>query len=205
MYIDHRGFVGFGTTTPNGELHFSGDDYPFLMLNDTYVNPGNAGIAFLRNGAYRGWIYYRAASDGVLLNAEAGGGSRHDIFIKSDGRVAIGTSNPATGYALSVSGKVVCTEVLVDAVADWPDYVFSKDYNLMTLPELEKAIRENNHLPGIPSASEAQENGILVGDMQKKLLEKVEELTLYTIEQHKQISELQDKVARLEGKGKNRK
>ncbi|HNQ83687.1 MAG TPA: hypothetical protein PLW31_11075 [Bacteroidales bacterium] len=207
FYIDAAGFIGMGTNAPSDNLHIISDSYPFIFVEGTLAG-GNQGIAFRENSVTRGWIYYSGSADGVRINAHSSGGSRNDIFIKSDGRVCIGTTTAATGYALSVNGKAACTEVLVDNTADWPDYVFSDEYDLMSLEELEQSIKENNHLPGIPSATEVEENGILLGEMQKNLLEKVEELTLYTIMQDKQIKELQMKIEALEksksGKGKNR-
>jgi hypothetical protein len=200
LYIDAQGHVGIGTNTPADALHIKDPNYPFIFLDVTTAN-GNAGITFEENGAYRGWLYYNGANDQVIINAESGGGSRPDFVIKDDGRVCVGTSTPATGYALSINGKAVCTEVLVDNVANWPDYVFHENYSLMSLSELEKSIKSNNHLPGIPAAAEVEQNGVLVGDMQKKLLQKVEELTLYTIEQDKQIRALQNKVEALENSG----
>jgi len=116
--------------------------------------------------------------------------------VSSDLRIA--TTTQATGYALSVNGKVACEEVLVEDLASWPDYVFAEDYDLMSLEELEKSIQKNKHLPGLPSAAEVEENGLMLGDMQKRIMEKVEELTLYTIKQDKMIKELQDKMERLE-------
>jgi hypothetical protein len=196
IYINSLGYVGIGTTTPTSKLHVSGgdmameDSYPFLVLNSSTAG-ANAGINFQETGVDNGWIFYDESDDALRINASSGSGYRNDLIIKADGRVCIGTTTAATGYALSVNGKAVCTEVLVDALADWPDYVFSDNYNLMSLQELEKSIRENSHLPGIPSAAEVEESGILLGDMQTKLLKKVEELTLYTIEQDKQIAELQ--------------
>lgn len=200
LYIDDIGHIGLGTANPLDALHMMDPDYPFIFLDVTTTN-GNAGVTFLENSAYRGWIYYNGGNDQVVINAESGGGSRPDLVVKSDGRVGIGTSAPATGYALSINGKAVCTEVLVDNVVNWPDYVFSENYSLMNLSELEKSIKENNHLPGIPAAAEVENSGVLLGDMQKKLLQKVEELTLYTIEQDKQIRELQNKIEALENSG----
>jgi hypothetical protein len=113
------------------------------------------------------------------------------------GDLRIGTTTAATGYALSVNGKIMCEELRVEDSGSWPDYVFDKDYNLMSLEELEQSINENNHLPGIPAAAEVEENGFDVADMQKRVLEKVEELTLYTIEQGKLIKELQNEVQTL--------
>jgi hypothetical protein len=119
-----------------------------------------------------------------------------DAYVSSDLRIA--TTTQATGYALSVNGKIACEEVLVEDLANWPDYVFAENYKLMTLPELEKSIKENNHLPGLPSAAEIENNGLMLGDVQKKMMEKIEELTLYTIEQGKLINELQQKMESLE-------
>jgi len=82
----------------------------------------------------------------------------------------------------------------------WPDYVFGKDYKLMSLFELEQFITKNKHLPEIPSAAEVEENGINLGEMQGKLLQKVEELTLYIIEQQKQMQELQKQIDELKAK-----
>ena len=77
---------------------------------------------------------------------------------------------------------------------NWPDYVFSDDYTLLSLADLEKSIKENGHLPGLPSARNVEENGFEVADMQKRVVEKVEELALYTIEQQKMIDLLREEV-----------
>jgi len=79
----------------------------------------------------------------------------------------------------------------------WPDYVFSKNYNLMPLQELEQFVNENQHLPNIPSAAEVEENGIELGEMNAKLLKKVEELTLYLLQQEKKMLELQKQIDEL--------
>jgi hypothetical protein len=134
---------------------------------------------------------YGTASGGT--NNWAGYFSSGSVYIGNDLR--IGTTTQATGYSLSVNGKIACTEVLVQALASWPDYVFSNDYKLMSLPELEKSIKLNKHLPGLPPASEVEKNGIVIGDMQGKLLEKVEELTLHLIEQNKLITDLQQEIS----------
>jgi hypothetical protein len=197
LYINAGGAVGFGGLPNNGrfEMYESEAWYPFVNFNPT-AN-GNAGLRFLENSVTVGWIWRSGSSDAMIFS-NTSSSNRNDITISSDGRVGIGTNSPATGYALSVNGKAVCTEVLVDNVANWPDYVFGKDYELMSLSGLEQSIRENNHLPGIPSALEVEENGVLLGEMQKKQLEKIEELTLYTIAQDKQISDLQKSVEELQ-------
>ncbi len=102
----------------------------------------------------------------------------------------IGTEDLPTGYIASFDGKVICEELKVEISGTWPDYVFADDYQLPTLKEVEASINKNQHLPGVPSASEVSEKGLMVGEMQKILMEKVEELTLYTIAQQKQIDRL---------------
>jgi hypothetical protein len=106
------------------------------------------------------------------------------------GNVGIGTQFPHA--ELSVNGTVLAKAVRVTTNATfWPDYVFGSDYKLMTLSELESYVNENKHLPGIPSASDVEEEGSVdLGEMNTLLLQKVEELTRYIIDLQKQIDEL---------------
>jgi len=103
------------------------------------------------------------------------------------GNVGIGTSNPTE--KLSVNGKIRAHEIKVET-ANWPDYVFRDDYQLPSLQTTEQHILAKGHLPGIPSASQVTKDGIELGEMNKKLLQKIEELTLYLIDQSKSITEL---------------
>jgi hypothetical protein len=114
------------------------------------------------------------------------------LVIDGSGNVVIGATAGATGYILSVKGKLACDEILIDDQAYWPDYVFAKDYKLMTIDDLETAIHKDHHLPGIPSASEVSENGgFHVGEIQKKMLEKIEEMSLYIIELNQRVKILE--------------
>jgi hypothetical protein len=108
------------------------------------------------------------------------------------GNVGIGTAAQAN-YRLAVDGTVHTREVKVNLVG-WADYVFAKDYTLPTLEEVEKHIKEKGHLINIPSAVEVEANGIELGDMNRLLLEKIEELTLYTLEQQKTIQYLINEI-----------
>ena len=85
---------------------------------------------------------------------------------------------------------MICEEVKVSLKGNWPDYVFDTKYKLPSLFEVEKYIKENKHLPNIPAASEIEANGMEVGDMQKKMMEKIEELTLYVIQLKKELDTL---------------
>ncbi|MFZ4523127.1 MAG: hypothetical protein ACOYNC_15560 [Bacteroidales bacterium] len=134
---------------------------------------------------------------GVYGTASGGTTNWGSYFLGSNymsGDLRIGTTTEATGYTLSVNGKIACEEVLVQDMASWPDYVFKSDYNLMSLDNLEQSIKENGHLPGLPSAQEIETNGLHIGNMQKQVVEKVEELTLYTIEQGKMLRELKMEI-----------
>ncbi len=119
--------------------------------------------------------------------------------------VAIGLSNftkpISPDYLLAVGGKVIAEEIRVKLIKDWPDFVFHKDYQLQSLPDVESFIKSNHRLPDMPDQSDVQQNGIGVGEMQSKLLRKVEELTLHVIEQHKTIEALERKLLNLEEKG----
>ena len=111
------------------------------------------------------------------------------MSVMGDGTVGIGTKD-TKGYAFAVNGSAIFTKVRVKAAGTWPDYVFQKEFRLPSLPDLERYVRENHHLPGIASEQEVQANGIDVGDHQAALLKKVEELTLYIIQQQKEIDAL---------------
>ncbi|MEO8147779.1 MAG: hypothetical protein ABI723_09095 [Bacteroidia bacterium] len=111
------------------------------------------------------------------------------------GNMLVGTTTAASGYKLSVNGKIICEELKVELHANWPDYVFEKEHKLMPLDQLEEQIAKDKHLPGIPSACEIEDNGGLqVGEMQTKMMEKIEELTLYVIQLKKDNDALQLKV-----------
>ena len=113
-----------------------------------------------------------------------------DVYVANE--LLVGTTNGAAGYSVSVDGKIMCEELRVELSSSWPDYVFDDDYDKMSLNDVDEYIQVNKHLPGIPSAKVMEDlGGIDMGDMLVKLVEKVEELTLYTIEQQKVIEELQ--------------
>jgi len=114
------------------------------------------------------------------------------------GKVAVNTETLPAGFEFAVDGKIVTKEVKV-TLSGWADFVFEKDYQLPTLKEVEKHIKEKGHLPSIPSAKEVEKDGgFSLGEMNKILLQKIEELTLYTIKQEKEIKELKSLLKRVE-------
>jgi hypothetical protein len=116
-----------------------------------------------------------------------------DIVIDGIGNVGINISNPSE--KLTVNGKIKAREIRVDAIG-MPDYVFATKYELLPLPALEKYIHQYQHLPEIPSAAEAEKNGIALGEMNKLLLKKIEELTLHLIEHERKMNEQAEVLAR---------
>lgn len=128
--------------------------------------------------------------DGGSVWSEANGVATYD------GDVAIGTGTVPSGYKLAVEGKIRTREIRVDQDV-WPDYVFEKDYRLLSLEELQKHIEEKGHLPDIPSAQQVKENGVKLGEMDRLLLEKIEQLTLYTLEQQRQLETQREQIHEL--------
>jgi hypothetical protein len=119
------------------------------------------------------------------------------VFVDDEGNVGIGTTNPGI-YKLAVNGKIKTKEVVVE-LTGWSDFVFKDHYALMPLWQLERYIANNKHLPQIPSAEEVAEKGVSVGDMQSRLLQKIEELTLYVIKLEQKTDEFKSENEILRG------
>ena len=135
----------------------------------------------------------------VGVNSGAGASGTHTsrMVLTSAGKLGIGTSTP--DEPLSVNGTIHSKEVKVNTTG-LPDYVFKPDYKLPTLAELKTYIDKNSHLPEMPSAQEVEKNGLSLGEMNKLLLKKVEELTLYLIDQKQEIDKLKSEVKILNDK-----
>lgn len=123
------------------------------------------------------------------------------LFTFNTGNVGIKTTNP--NYDLEVNGTVRATTFSAVSPPSWPDFVFRKSYELITLEELEEHIDEKGHLPEIPSEAEVAEDGINLGEMDAKLLQKIEELTLYMIDLNKEVKQLKSKNQELEERVKS--
>src|SRR6185295_6708419 len=138
-------------------------------------------------------------------DSSPGGGAPGDgllerLRITNKGNVGIGNSNPDA--KLTVTGQVHAQEVKVSIAAPGPDYVFSSDYKLPSLEDIKTYIDQNKHLPEVPSAKEMEKNGVQLGEMNMLLLRKIEELTLYLLEQNKLIADLKARSASPDPSGK---
>ncbi len=186
------GNVGIGTSTPEHKLTLNGGMFS--------IGDGGSGIPFkIWAGSSGSNNHLRIGSDvghygdGVveLYQNYSGGSGQNPGKLVVNGNMGIGTKNPDA--RLAVNGDIHAKEVKVDLVG-WPDYVFNKDHELPTLEEVETHIKEKGHLQDIPSAQEVAENGIQLGEMNAKLLQKIEELMLYTIAQQKEIQKLKEEI-----------
>ncbi|MEO6253359.1 MAG: hypothetical protein ABIO79_08650, partial [Ferruginibacter sp.] len=131
----------------------------------------------------------------VIVNPSSGGYIQ--LNPTGGGNVAIGNVVAGSaGYKLAVTGKMICEEVRVKLSTAWPDYVFEDNHQLLPLQQLSQFIKTNKHLPNIPPANEIEKNGMELGDMQKKMMQKIEELTLYILQQQKEIEELKILIKR---------
>jgi len=224
-------FVGIGTITPTSPLDIYGGTVAATQTldlakfsakanllvgasNNTFKiqhSGGSSGGACRLQMAYGvsnlGFIEFpvsRAFLHAPRIAASFGFDSSDLMEIWSDGRVKIGTTPMPGGYKLFVEEGILTekVKVAIKSTTDWSDYVFATDYDLMPLSEVEAFTKENNHLPNVPSAKEMVENGLDVASMDAKLLEKIEELTLYLIEQKKEIEKLKTEVNALSQKNK---
>ena len=197
------GAVGIGTARPQSTLELSGLA-PAMRIGHA-AGYFDSMFPFLRL-LYNNQEFLHVTMDGyygTVFNTTASAGTGNITFLPK-GNVGIGTTNPQ--YLLSVNGTIGTKDVIVTN-SGWSDYVFRPGYRLRPLSEVGSYIQKHHHLPDIPSEAEVKGKGVSLGDMQARLLAKIEELTLHMIDEHKrndlleqQNRELQERIARLEAK-----
>jgi hypothetical protein len=189
--------VGINRTDPVYPLHVNGNiGTTGMLVADTY---NAAQIRLNSSGSFYGKIGSPTPQIWSLGYGNAGTDITQVINWNSSGIVGIGTANlPSSAYKLLVNGKIKAEEVNV--LVDVADYVFEPHYDLRSLEEVEAYIKENKHLPGVPGKAEVDVTGFEVGFMTNKVLEKVEELTLYIIELKKENKELKERLDAIEKK-----
>jgi hypothetical protein len=196
--------VGIGTNNPIEKLNIyggTGDGTLFdarmaLTKTSSTGNVQSAKIVLSDAGTDFGNLSFKVKT--TASRSEVESFYTDALTIKgSNANVGIGTTNPDS--KLTVAGNIHAQEVKVTVNAGLvPDYVFANDYKLKSLQEVEKYIKQNNHLPEIPSAQEIEKNGLMLAEMNLNLLKKMEEMTLYMIEQNKQIIDLKNRLEKVE-------
>lgn len=170
------------TTTPQAKLHVLADS------NE------NADLLLQSSGSGKtAAIMFQDSNNKISVNSSGNMTMNANSFSLTGGNVGIGCAANG-GYALSVKGKVHAEEVVVELMNNWPDYVFSNDYNLPELDNIKKYIENNGHLPDFPSADVISNEGISLGEMNTLLLKKIEELILYIINQDERIKKLESEL-----------
>lgn len=181
------GNLGIGTHDPSSKLEIIGSSQLGYEIGTLKLKSSNVN-QFMYFG------YDDQFSAGYIQSVKPGTDQQNILIAPVGGNVGIGTKSPDA--KLAVNGTIHSKEVKVD-MTGWPDYVFKKEYTLPTLQEVEKQITEKGHLENIPSEKEVLQNGINLGEMNAKLLQKIEELTLYSIQQNKKIEEQSKEIETL--------
>lgn len=208
LTIRGNGNIGVGVASPQHNLHVNTQIHISDGNDNMLTASSSSGVHHLI-GTYNGWdpnaVYiagYNAYYHGVGAQTERVKVGHSFTVNLQDGGLGIGTEN-LSGYRLAVKGKVRAEEIRVES--GWADFVFEPNYRLRSLKEVEAHIKEHGHLPDIPSAAEVQEHGVDLGKTDVLLLQKIEELTLYIIEQEKSMQQLQQRLQLLENKGSENK
>ncbi len=211
---DKTGKIGIGTDNPNYKLHVlsnvdedanlflqpqnwkSGNNAKILFGDENYYIEASHNTGFLLNSSKK--ITLKGNEIKIGENGPALSGASQTLSV--NGKLAIGTNHVPNDYHLAVKGNIIAEKVLVKLQENWPDYVFDQNYSLRSLYDIESYILSHKHLPNIPSAKEIKEEGVDVGTMNAKLLEKIEELTLYMIQLKKENEALKYRIEKLESK-----
>jgi hypothetical protein len=189
------GKVGIGAINPIAPLHSAA--YDNTSTTAAYLWGEHYGTVVAVANTSPSYYAFHVSANLDSAGVQKSGGPRSLLYVRADGNVGIGTTNPQA--KLAVNGDVLARRVRVSqGLGDWPDYVFAPGYELPSLLDVEKYIKNNQHLPEIPSAAEVEKGGLDVGEMNKQLLKKVEELTLYLIDMRKEINQLKSQNEELD-------
>jgi hypothetical protein len=214
LRLTNSGNVGIGTKTPDSKLDVNGN----IKLSNSettgrrLIGNGDTRIGFYNNSdatSSRAWIELWGGDSSDRLGELTLAGGYIDLRygssttsigtvglrLTNSGNVGIGTTTTGS-HKLAVDGSIGAKEIKVET--EWSDFVFDEDYELRSIEEVEQYIKENGHLPEIPDQETVKKNGVNLGEMNAKLLQKIEELTLYMIDINKQLKSQNEHMEQLE-------
>jgi len=193
MVLAPSGNLGIGVTNPQGKMHIVENNNTASLILESNSAGWGSGMYF-KNTAPNGKGYGIYTSSYGSFNIADVAAQVDRLFIGANGNVGVGTNLVSdVNYKFFVGGAIRARKVRVDQDV-WTDYVFDKDYTLRPLVEVESFIKKYRHLPDVPSAADVKKEGIDLGENQAVLLKKIEELTLYLIEQNRQLAEQQKQI-----------
>lgn len=202
IFNTNAGNVGVGLNTPTTLLDVAKSmTEPTISVRNLGGN-GGATFQMADQNSNADWKFKATNNGGFKIRDHAFGldvitvepnSAANVIYINAAGNLGVGTTDPTE--KLSINGNIRCKQVQV-SLTGWADFVFEEDYDLMPLHDVEAFIKQNKHLPGVPSADEVMTHGANLGEMDAILLQKIEELTLYLIELKKENEALKSLISK---------
>ena len=186
LTIDEERKAGIGTEDPLAKLHVEDDEHQLVLRNrDQQSNTWYMGASKDTWGV---------GGQKLVIDDDSQSGLPILCLHSTEESVGVATAYAHANYKFAVKGTMIAEDYHTAPFANWPDYVFADDYRLRSIEEVKQSIDEQGHLPNIPSAEEIAKNGFLLGEMNRKMMEKIEELTLYVIQLNENNKSLQTQL-----------
>lgn len=209
--INPYGFVGIGTVNPVAGLDVGNGGVSVNGTNPVSSVSGFNNVLQLQNPYHAAIVYNSGQSTELMFGFHSNGNfywgapsAGYSMVLSKAGHLnvinslSVGVPVPPAGYMMAVGGKMIAEEIAVKLKNAWPDYVFKPGYKLMLLDTLKTEIEKLGHLPGMPGAKEVQTKGVELGELNRTVVQKLEELTLYLLKMDTRMKEQEERIKVLE-------